>query len=634
MFEFVRTHKKWMQVLLALIILPSFVLVGVSSMGGGSGGPDVAVVDGKKISQQQWEDAQRRAMDNARARQGERFDSKEFETPEKKQEILDALVAEKAITTEIKHGMLTVDNTMIRKQVLEEGGFLRPDGTPDKEAYQAMLSSRGMTEAQLFQSERERMTLRQLNVAIEATSFVPRAVSTRVTDTVEQEREVQELLFPAADYIGQVKVTDDMVKAYYEKNAALFQAPEQAKVEYVVMDAAVVEGQIAITDAEITDFYAKNKAALGTPEQRFASHIVITVKKDASAADKAAAKAKAEAILAEVRKAPGTFAAVAKAQSQDPVSAAVGGDLGLAVKGGLPSLEVENAVFKLQPGEMELVTSDFGYHIVTLTKLVPATIKPFEEAKPAVVAELKKSKMSKKYAELAEKFTNTVYEQADSLKPAADLLHVTVQTADHVTRTPSPALGASPVNNAKFLKALFSEDTLKNKRNTEAVETLPNTMVSGRVVDYKPAAKRPLAEVEGAIRMVVAREEASKLARKAGEAKLAAAKASGDAAGFGEAKVDTRTKQSPLPPAATVEVRKADVSKLPAYVGVDLPGVGYGIYRINKASAPAKPDPAIRAGLAEQINGVAGQSEMLGYVEALKAKAKAKILKPMVTAAK
>ena len=296
---------------------------------------------------------------------------------------------------------------------------------------------------------------------------------------------------------------------------------------------------------------------------------------------------------------------------------------------------MEAAVFKLKQGEVsDVIASDFGYHIVTVTKLTPATVKPLEEAKPQIMAELKKQKMSKKYAELAELFTNTVYEQADSLKPVADKLKLTVQTAANLTRTPSPALGTSPVNNPKFLKAIFADDALKNKRNTEAVEVAPSTLVAGRVVEYKLAAKRALAEVDAAIRQRVAQEEAAKLAKQAGEARLAAAKASGDAAGFGEVKKVSRGTQPAFAPSATAAVLKADVSKLPAYVGVEVPGMGYGVYRIAKVSMPDQPNPARRTAMLEEINGAIGQQEMFGYVEALKVKAKTKLNKPVVTAQK
>ncbi len=634
MFEFIRTHKKWMQVLLALLIIPSFVLVGVTSQtNSGPGAVEVAAVGGTKVTQQEWEEAQRQQMDNYRQRLGDRFDPKLFETPEAKQAILDNLISERALDAEMKKSHLTVSDDTLFKQIYNLGAFKRPDGSFDMEAYKAALAAQGMTPRMFEVRMRRDLALQQLNNAIQGTAFAPRTVAARLSEIGDQEREVQEQLFPSAQFQAQVKVTDELVKAYYDKNAALFQVPEQAKVEYVVFDAATVEGQVTVADAEVVDFYNKNPKNFTTPEQRSASHILIAAGKSASAADKAAAKAKAEAILAEVRKNPSSFAAVAKAQSQDPASAEQGGDLGPIEKDVLPA-PVETSVMSMKPGEISnVVASDFGFHIITVTAVTPAVVKSLEEAKPLILAELKKSKMSKKYSELAELFTNTVEDQFDSLKPAADKLQLKIQTADGVTRTPNPALGESLINNPKVLAALFADDALKTKRNTRAVEAAPSTLVAGRVVEYKPATKRPLAEVDAVIRLRVAQEEAAKMARAAGEAKLAAVKASGDAAGFGEAKIVTRSAQPAIHPAAAQAVLKADVTKLPAYVGVDVPGIGYGLYRIGKVSQPATPDLARRASEVAQINNAVAQQEMFAYIEALKTKAKAKLLtKPVVTA--
>jgi peptidyl-prolyl cis-trans isomerase D len=422
-----------------------------------------------------------------------------------------------------------------------------------------------------------------------------------------------------------------MIKAFYDKNATMFQIPEQVKAEYVLFTPETVESQVSVTDAEVTDFYAKNQKNFSTGEQRVASHILINAKKDAPAAEKAAAQAKAEAILAQLRKNPADFAKLAKAESQDPGSAELGGDLGPVEKGAFVK-SVEEAIYQLKQGEISnVVPSEYGYHIITVTSLKPAAVKPLEEAKPLIAAELKKQKMSKKYSELAEAFSNTLYEQSDSLKPVADKFKLKVETIDSLSRTPSPALGAAPFNSPKFLQAIFSDDSLKNKRNTEAVQAGPSVLIAGRVIEFKPASKRPLAEVAAAIRERVTVEEAAKLARKAGEAKMAAAKAAGDAAGFGEAKLVTRSKQPPISPAAAMAVLKADVTKLPAYVGVDVPGQGYGVYRIGKVSQSATPDAERRKAEVEQITGALGQQDMFNYTEVVKHKAKVKILaKPLV----
>lgn len=627
MFEFIRTHKRLMQIFLMLLILPSLVLVGVSSyQGGGDAANAVANVDGKKISQQEWEEAQRQQLDRYRQMLGDRFDPKMFETPEARQSILDNLVAERALDAEIARNHLTVNDATLAQAIANIDVFKKADGSFDMEQYKTVLASQGMSPSMFDARMRRDMAMQQLNASVQSSAFVPRTVSKRLSDINDQEREVQELMFTLGQFIPQVKVTDEMVKSYYDKHAAMFQVPEQVKVQYVVLNADAVESQVSVSDAEVAEFYNKNQKRYGTDEKRIASHILVNAPKSATSAEKASARQKAEAILAEVRKNPADFAKIAKEKSQDPGSAEMGGDLGVVEKGAFVA-PVEEAINKLKQGEISgVVESEFGYHIITVTRVIPAAVKRLDEVKGEIAAELKKAKMSKKFSELAEVFGDTVYEQSDSLQPVADKLKLKVETVNNLSRNPAPELGDVPYNNAKFLQAIFSDDALKNKRNTEAVEVAPSTLVAGRVVEYKPAAKRPLAEVDALIRQRVAMEEAAKLAQKAGEAKIAAVKASGDASGFGEAKIVSRAKPPAINPKAAMEVLKADVTKLPAYVGVEVPGQGYGVYRIGRISMPAQPDPARRAAEAQQIAVAVGQQEMFGFIEALKQKSKAKIL--------
>jgi peptidyl-prolyl cis-trans isomerase D len=614
-----------MQILLALLIVPSFVLVGISSYQNRGGDNSVATVDGQAVTQQDWENAQRQQMDQYRRMLGERFDPKMFETPEAKQAILDNLVAERSVNRELAKGNLTVSDASIQKAIMDIPTFRKEDGSFDMEKYKAVLASQGMSPAMFDQRMRHDMAVQQLVGSVQSTAFTPRSITTRLSDLNEQEREVEELMFPVAEYAAKVSVTPEMVKAYYDKHPEQFQVPEQVKANYIVFDPAAVESQVSVSDAEIADAYNKNKDKLGTPEKRTASHILIAVKKGASADEQAKAKAKAGQVLAEVRKNPNDFAKIAKAESQDPGSAELGGDLGTVEKGVFVK-PVEDAIFALKDGQVsDLVQSEFGYHIIKVTSVKPASVKTLDEAKPEIAAELKKQKMSKKYSELAELFTNTVYEQADSLKPAADKLGLKIETVDGLTRTPNPKLGPAPYNNAKFLAALFSVDSIKNKRNTEAVEVAPSTLVAGHVVEFRPASKRPLSEVEADIRQRVTQDEAMRLAKQAGDAKMAAVKASGDAAGFSAPKTLSRAKAPAINPTAAMAVMKADASKLPAYVGVEIPGQGYGLYRVSKVSQPAQPDQARRKQEAEQITQVLGQQEMYGYIEALKHKAKAKV---------
>jgi peptidyl-prolyl cis-trans isomerase D len=630
MFEFIRTHQRLMQIFLAIIIVPSFAFVGIGSYKSfGDDAGTIAKIDGKPLTQLEFDNAVRNQLDSYRQRLGAQFDQKMFDTPEFKQNVLDQLIAQRAIAAEVVHANLSVSDAQLQKVIVDQFGG--PAGF-NMDNYKQALAAQGMRPTDYDARMRRELVLQQLATAVEGTGFAPRTVAKTLSDIAAQEREVQELLLPVSEFVPQVKVTDAMVKAFYDKNAKFFEVPEQARIEYVVFNADVVASQVSVTDAEVSDYYAKNSAQFTTPESRRASHVLITVKKGASSADTAAAKAKADAIVAELRKTPADFAKVAKAKSEDPGSAEQGGDLGVIEKGTLVA-PVENAIAKLKQGEIsDPVQSEFGFHVLTVTELKPAVVKPLELVKADVADLLKKQKASKKYAEMAEAFTNTVYEQADSLKPVADKLGLKIETAAGVSRNPSPMAAAAPYNNAKFLAALFSNESLSNKRNTEAVETAPSTLVAGRIVEFKPASKRPLAEVDAQIRQRVTIEEAAKLAAKAGEEKLAAFKKSGDATGFGAAKLVSRAKVEGINGLAMQSIMKADVSKLPAYVGVDVPGMGYGLYRIGKVQQPAQLDEAQRKQEAEQIGTIVAQQEMAQYLELLKQKAKVKILKPIASA--
>ncbi|GAA4028156.1 SurA N-terminal domain-containing protein [Actimicrobium antarcticum] len=623
-----------MQFLLLLIIVPSFALVGLGSYKSfGDAENVVAKVGGQAITQPEYEAAQREQMERFKQMFGAQFDPKMFDTPDARQGILDNLIAQRALSVEAARKNLSVADAALQKSITSIEGLVGPDGKFDGERYRSLLAIQGMTPAMYEQRLRQDMAVQQLNAAVQSTAFAPKTVATRLSDINEQERTVQELLFKPADYAAQVKPTADMLKAYYDKNSRQFEVPEQAKAEYVVLNSDLLAAQIVVTDKEAADFYEQNKKRFGIEEQRRARHILVSLKKDASAADKAAAKVKADQLLSQVRKTPADFAKIAKASSDDTGTADKGGDLDFFGKG-MMTKPFEDAVFKLKANEIsDLIETDFGFHIIEVTAIKPETIKTLDEVKPEIVADIKKQKAAKQYSEVAELFTNTVYEQADSLKPVADKLKLKIETVSNLTRLPNPlAPPDARYNNAKFLKALFADDALKNKRNTEAVEVAPSTLIAGRILEYKPVAKRPFADVESIVRERVIAEESALLAKKAGEAKLVALKAADDVAGFGAAKVVSRTKNDGINRNGFENVMKADIRKLPAIASADLGNQGYAIYRISKVAQSDKTDPARRKAEQDQIANALAQQEMLAYIDVLKQKAKVKILKPVVKA--
>lgn len=627
MFEYIRTHKRIMQGVLLVIIFPSFALFGVDSfMRSRDANTSVAKVAGQSISQQEFDQAMRNQLDRMKQAYGQNFDAQMLNTPEARQGVLDDLIARKVVTVESVKSQLTVTEPVLQKAILEAMGLKSGDAF-DKDRYKSLLAMQGMTGQQYDAIMRQDLTIQQLIGAVQNTAISSKTVANRIALISEQERDVQTLSFNAKNFAAQVKVTDDMLRAYYDKNAKQFEIPELVNAEYVVLSNEILADQIIVSDAEVQSHYEQNKKNYTTDEQRRASHILLNLKKDAAESEVKSVRAKAEALLAQVRKDPTQFAKLAKDNSQDPGSAERGGDLDFFARGAMVKA-FDDAAFKLKEGEISgLVQTDYGIHIIQLTAIKPTAVKPLDQVKVQLVSDIKKQKATKAYAEAAETFTNTVYEQADSLQAVADKLKLKIEKLSNLNRQPLPGMPATMIaNNPKFLTAIFSEDALKKKQNIEAIEIAPNTLLSGRVLEYKPASKRPFDEVKAVIQARVLEAESLNLAKKAGEAKLQALKAADDVNGFSEMKTMSRLKKPEIANEAFLAVLKADVQKLPAYVGIEAPGVGYDIYRISKISAGA-PDPVRRASEAQQLDNSAAQQDVYSYIEALKKKAKVEINK-------
>jgi peptidyl-prolyl cis-trans isomerase D len=527
---------------------------------------------------------------------------------------------------------LTVSDDQLRGSIREIQGLTNPDGSFNKQRYQALLAAQGLT-TDLFEANlRHELAMQQVNLSIQNSAFASKTVAARITSLNQQVREVQELSIGWQDFKGLIKPTDAMVNDFYNKNSAQFEVPETVKIEYLVLSPDVVESRLDVSDADIKAFYDQNIARYKTPEQRRASHILINASKDASAADKAAAKAKAEKILEQVRKNPADFAKLAKENSQDTVSAERGGDLNFFGKGDMVK-PFEDTAFALKEGEVSgLVQSDFGFHIIRVAGIKAPATRELAEVKANIAAEIKRQQSGKKYAEMAEIFSNMVYEQSDSLKPVADKLGLKIETVQNLTKKQNPSLPKmAAYNQPKFLTAIFSDDAIRAKRNTEAIEVGMSVLIAGRVVEHKPVAKIPVSEVRPMIEERLIGVESEKLAVKAGETRLAELRGGGSAE-FGAAKSVSRNTTAGLSPSAVTAIMKADPSKLPAYVGVPVAGRGYAIYRVNKINDEVIDDEARKAEQ-QQVDEFLAAQEMAAYLDVIKKRAKAEILKPVAAKA-
>jgi peptidyl-prolyl cis-trans isomerase D len=625
MFDAVRNNKRMVQVFLALIILP-FAFFGVESYVSNVGtGNDLAKIGDVKVSQQQFQEALREQQDRLRAQLGGQFDSKLLDTPEARKVILDDLVDQRLLVLEANKRQLVVGDEAIRRTVGSIDAF-KVDGKFSSERYEAALRNQGMTPAGFEAQLRQDLTVQQLAGALGQSGLVARTVSDRVIAMQTETRNVQESRIALDGYLGHVKLADGAAKKFYDENAKQFETPEQAKAEYLVLSMETIGAQMAVSDAEIKVWYDGHKDRYAVPEERRASHILIASEK----VGKDKAKSRAEELLAEIRKNPSSFAELAKKNSDDPGSAAKGGDLGFFGRGMMVK-PFEDTTFALKDGEISgVVESDFGSHIIKLTGVHAAKEKPLAEVRGEIEEELRKTAASRKFAEAAETFSNLVYEQSDSLKPAAERFKLEVKQSGWINRQANPANG--PVGNEKVLAALFSEDSVKNKRNTETVEIAPNTLVAARIAEYKPAALLPFESVKASIENLLTRQEAQAMARKEGEARLEALKKGEDKLAWGAIKKISRMDPRQVPPPAVPVVFKMDAAKLPAYAGVELPGSGYLLVKLAAVDAGPALDAARKQALVGQLATLEAQEEVKGYLAALRARYKVEINKAALEA--
>jgi peptidyl-prolyl cis-trans isomerase D len=622
MFDFFRKHMRLMQFALVLLILPSFVFFGIQgySRFGEGGNETVAKVAGQNITRAELDAAHRDQVERIR-RQRPDVDAKLLDSPEMKQRTLDELVRDRvALAASDQLKLATTDDRLRRLFVADpQFAFLRnADGSVNKDA----LAQQGMS-SELFAARlAQDIARRQVMIGVAGTVLAPASNSAAAMDALLQQREIRVLRFDAKDYAAKINPGEGELDKYYKDpaHAAQFMAPEQATVEYVVLDLDALKKGVSVSEDELRKYYEENAARYTTPEQRRASHILIKVEQGAPAADRAKARAKAEVLLSELKKNPAAFAELAKKNSDDPGSAERGGDLDFFARGAMVK-PFEDAAFGLKVGEIgPLVESDFGYHIIQVTAVRGGEKRSFESVRAEMEEEIKRQLAQRRFADAAVEFTNTVYEQPDSLKPVADKLKLEIHTQAGVQRTPAPG-ATGPLASPKFLDPLFGNDVLRNKRNTEAVETATNQLVSGRIVSYSPAHLLPYADVKARVQAAVVAELAAAQARKDGEARLEGLKKSPQSPISEPAQVVSRGQRRDLPPQLIDAVLRADATSLPTFVGVDLGAQGYAVARIDKVLGrdPAAGDPRQ---LAVQYAQAWGDAEAMAYYDALKARFK------------
>lgn len=623
MLEAIRNRAQgWLaKVILALITIP-FALWGIDSYFNSSAKTELVAEVGKGgVTRQAFTDALKEQAERMRQAMGANFDPAATETPGFRENVLNSLAEEEAMLLEAQVAGVQVTDKQIAAVLHQIPGF-QVDGKFSEEHYKKALQNRGFSPAYFENSLRREIVLQTYQQPLTVSSLVSAKSVELVTKIAGQRREVSWFDISPATAAQEIKITDQDLQAYFEKHKNDYMEPEALRVEFAVLSLDGLAQGIQISEKQIQDYYTSNAAKLGPPEERVASHILVS----AAAADPAArkqAKSKAEGLLATVTKAPKTFAEVAKRESQDTGSAAKGGSLGSFPRGQMVK-PFEDAVFSMKPGEIRLVESEYGFHVIRLDG-VKSSVPALSVVRPQIEIELRKQLAQKQFAEAAESFNNLVYEQGTSLKPAADALKLSVMTSDWLTKQGLPV---SPFNSKKLMGAVFAADAIKSKQNIEPVEVNRNELVAARVIDYRPAKQKALAEVVGNIREKLLTEQTAKQSEKIGQSKITQLKQGAEPAGMGWAAFQVVGRQQPggLDAKTLQNVMRAESGKLPAYLGNSLPDGGYRIIRVTRVMDAAESNPMLQTAVEAGLRQAYARADMAAQIDLAKAAQKVEIV--------
>lgn len=597
MFDLVTKYKRFIQVFLGLIAI-TFATWGIESYTRFRASRDtVATVNGMEISQRELAEELRRVFGGA-------VNPAVLEAPETRRLVLDNLISQRLIAGELGRAHMLMSREAVIDAITGAPEF-QEDGRFSAAKYSAYLASQGISDQGNVAELQSKLPLLRFAGSIAQTAIAPRSVAVRLAAIEAQQREVSEARISEQQFLPQVKIEEAQLKAHYDANPADYRTPERVRAEYLVLSAAALAREDPPTEAEVRAAYEARAAQFRVEEQRRASHILVKTKEEA------------QKILEELKKSPARFAELAKKHSQDPGSSEKGGDLGWFGRGMMVK-PFEEAVFRLGQDEIQSVESEFGFHVVRVTGIQAGKARPYEEVRKELADELARQKGQRKFAEAAENFTNLVYEQSESLKPAAERFRLQAQQTGWIAKSARQELGA--LDNPKLLSALFSADAIQNRRNTDAIEVAPSTLVAARVLEHQPAAQRSFEDVKGEIAGELRRREASALALKDGQARLDKLRKGEDAGvKWSAPRLVSRRDAQGLPSSILRQVVAADASKLPAYVGVPIPDGGYVLLRISKViDQPVKEDdPQVTARIAQLY----GEAQYEALVESLRSRA-------------
>ncbi|MQU07520.1 SurA N-terminal domain-containing protein [Pseudomonas helleri] len=600
-------------VIVALMALTGFDAIFQAT----SHSKDAAKVNGEEITQvelSQAVDMQRRQL---MQQLGKDFDPALLDEKMLHDAALKGLIDRKLLLQGANQAKFSFSEAALDQVILQTPEF-QDNGQFSPERFDQVIRQLGYGRLQFREMLGQEMLIGQLRAGLAGSGFVTDEEVNAFARLEKQTRDFATLNIKADP--AAVKVSDDEVKAYYDEHAKEFMTPDQVVIDYIELKKSAFFDQVAVKDDELQALYQKEIANLA--EQRRAAHILIEVNDKVSDAQ---AKAKIEDIQQRLAKGE-SFEALAKEFSQDPGSAANGGDLGFAGPG-VYDPTFETAVYALKKDQVsEPVRTSFGYHLIKLLGVEAPEVPSFASLKDKLTRDLKTQQVERRFVDATKQLEDSAFEASDLAQPAQEL-NLTVHTSAPFGRESGEGIAA----NRAVVQAAFSTEVMDEGANSTALELDPETVVVLRVKEHLKPEQLPLEAVASSIHAHLVKEQAAGAAKAKAEGiikdlrdgKLALNQpVAGQSWKVDEAVTRGQDGIDPVVLQAVFRMPKPAAKDKPTFSTVSLADGTVVVLRLNGVNDDAKPTDEEKASYRRFLASRSGQQDFAAYRKQLENEAK------------
>ncbi len=622
MLEFIRTHQKSMQILLMVFIVPSFVAFGVEGYNRfKDSGNIVAKIDEKKLTREEFDAQYKDFLRQNQEDLGPAYKKEEFDTPQSRRQVLDKMIHGLLMQKETDRLNIKIEDEQVITYIQTMPGIdsaKNSDGSIDPKKFNALVAAQNMTVEQFQDRIKYLLAQQYLAENIAKSAVMPAYMQKSVANGLLQRREIQRVDALATNFEKQVIISEPVLKSYYQAHSNDFVSKELIDIDYIQINKSDFSADINVSDANIKKYYDDNIAQFKSLEKRRARHILIKVENN----NTEQAKNKALAILQQIKQDDKLFATIAKKESGDVVSANKGGDLDFFDKGVMVKA-FDEKVFSMQINQIELVQTDFGFHIIQLTDIKPSVVKSLDEARADILLNLKQTGINDLFAKKVNDLSNASLDSSN-IDNVAKKLNVPVNHANLIARNGNTK---QIFTDRRILKALFDKEVLKGERNTDVIN-LEDFVLLLKVKKHYPVRKLTFDEAKIDVQLKFIQAESLKLAKKDGAAHLAAVKRGGDALKWSDS-VSVSRMDATFPKQMIEAIFNAPLATLPAYVGVST-DLGYSIFKINKIQN-IEATPNVVA-MVKQFGETYAMQELQALLHGMRSKYNAEVLGDVLSA--